>query len=81
MRPVQYFIIIDHVALTAGNSTIEAFDKLFKCFYTFQLSYPMVIQSFWEFIDTMVYECMDACKATPHVREVGCAVRSMMADD
>ncbi len=79
--PKQFFIVLDKTAIVAGNTIVQAFDMLFKCFYVFNLEYPPSLIGFWEFIDSVIYKIMNPASAKPRVREVSSSVRALMSSD
>ena len=42
--------------IACGDSALDAFDKLFKIFFIFNLNYPDVLKSFYLFVEQFVYK-------------------------
>ena len=65
-KPEEYFLCLDHYAVPAGTSVVTAFDLLFKCFYVFNVDYPIHLRAFYTFFATVVYGASK--EITPQVR-------------
>lgn len=52
----RFYIIMDHKAIPcAAQTTLAAFDSLFKAHYVFSVSYDEALTGFYTFIQTTVY--------------------------
>lgn len=69
-EPVEFFLVVDRVPFPAGSCIIEAFDRLYKCFYAFNLEYPVTLEGFYQFFDTYVYKLIDPANARPQLRNL-----------
>ncbi|XP_055020242.1 uncharacterized protein LOC110172807 [Boleophthalmus pectinirostris] len=68
----EFFVVIDQTALPcAAESTLAAFDALFKAHYVFCVPYDPALAGFYTFIQTTVYNIdVGLTKETPRVREL-----------
>ncbi|XP_041464102.1 uncharacterized protein LOC121415083 [Lytechinus variegatus] len=51
----QYFLCLDSLPFSAGQTIVEAFDKLFKSFFVFNVHYPDILSHFYDFFAAFVY--------------------------
>ncbi|XP_028290864.1 uncharacterized protein LOC114454516 [Gouania willdenowi] len=67
----RFFIIMDHKAIPcAAQTTLAAFDSLFKAHYIFSVSYEEALKGFYTFIQTTVYNIdVGSTTETPRVKE------------
>lgn len=75
-RQKQYFLCLDSIPVSAGSTVVEAFDKLFKCFFIFGVNYPDILSHFYDYFASFVYEIWPTHKVKPMVRSFACAVKS-----
>lgn len=63
---------MDHKAIPcAAQTTLAAFDSLFKAHYVFSVSYDEALTGFYTFIQTTVYNIdVGRTKETPRVKEL-----------
>lgn len=68
----RFYIIMDHKAIPcAAQTTLAAFDSLFKAHYVFSVSYDEALTGFYTFIQTTVYNIdVGRTKETPRVKEL-----------
>ncbi|XP_073349133.1 uncharacterized protein [Pagrus major] len=68
----RFFIIVDQKPIPSNaQTTVAAFDELFKAHYVFSLSYDEALTSFYTFIQTTVYNIdVGKAKETPRVKEL-----------
>ncbi|XP_066581724.1 LOW QUALITY PROTEIN: uncharacterized protein [Prorops nasuta] len=54
----NYFVIADNVILSRKKQSdaVSSFDLLFKLYYILNIEYPVLLQNFYNFIDTYVFE-------------------------
>ncbi|KAK7886627.1 hypothetical protein WMY93_026248 [Mugilogobius chulae] len=67
-----FFVVIDRTAVPcAAESTLAAFDTLFKAHYVFSVPYDDALAGFYTFIQTTVYNIdVGLTKETPRVKEL-----------
>ena len=63
----EYFIIVDTTTIPGGNTAVEAFDRLFKVHYIFNVNFARPVMSFFNFLEGL-YELHKNIK--PTVREL-----------
>nr|XP_046232400.1 uncharacterized protein LOC124052326 isoform X2 [Scatophagus argus] len=68
----RFFIIVDQKAIPCkAQTSVAAFDELFKAHFVFSLSYDEALCSFYTFIQTTVYNIdVGNAKETPRVKEL-----------
>ncbi|XP_034530081.1 uncharacterized protein LOC117805460 [Notolabrus celidotus] len=68
----KFFIIVDQKAIPCDAQTsVAAFDVLFKAHYVFSLSYDEALSGFYTFIQTTVYHIdVGNAKESPRVKEL-----------
>ena len=49
----EFFIICDRTSIPAGATIIEAFDRLFKSHYDFNLCYVKPVEHFYQFFQAI----------------------------
>ncbi|XP_076153829.1 uncharacterized protein LOC143137422 isoform X2 [Alosa pseudoharengus] len=71
-RIQRFFIVVDQKPIPSNaQTTVAAFDELFKAHYVFSLSYDEVLTSFYTFIQTAVYNIdIGKAKESPRVKEL-----------
>ena len=52
------YVIVDDIKYKT-ESILHAIDLNLKVFYAFDCKYPEIAQSFWQFIQTIIYEISD----------------------
>ena len=53
----EHFLIVDSTSIPVGSDSLDAFDKLFKSFYIFNVDFPACyLESFYNFFDGIIYE-------------------------
>ncbi|XP_054760574.1 uncharacterized protein LOC129266805 [Lytechinus pictus] len=72
----QYFLCLDSIPVSAGATIVEAFDKLFKCFFIFGVTYPDILSHFYDYFAAFVYEIWPTQRVKPTVRSFACAIKS-----
>ncbi|XP_041469592.1 uncharacterized protein LOC121419270 [Lytechinus variegatus] len=72
----QYFLCLDSLPFSAGQTIVEAFDKLFKSFFVFNVHYPDILSHFYDFFAAFVYEIWPTHKVKPMVRSFACSIKS-----
>ncbi|XP_041660828.1 uncharacterized protein LOC121521139 [Cheilinus undulatus] len=68
----RFFIVVDKKVIPCDAQTsVAAFDVLFKAHYVFSLSYDKALSSFYTFIQTTVYHIdVGKAKESPRVKEL-----------
>ncbi|KAK0155497.1 hypothetical protein N1851_002087 [Merluccius polli] len=68
----RFFIVVDQKAIPCNAQTsVAAFDVLFKTHYVFSLSYDEALSAFYTFIQTTIYNIdVGTTKETPRVKEL-----------
>ncbi|XP_030267473.1 uncharacterized protein LOC115578579 [Sparus aurata] len=68
----RFFIVVDQKAIPCNAQTsVAAFDALFKTHYVFSLSYDEALSAFYTFIQTTIYNIdVGTTKETPRVKEL-----------
>ncbi|XP_051794862.1 uncharacterized protein LOC110957375 isoform X2 [Acanthochromis polyacanthus] len=68
----RFFIVVDQKAIPCSAQTsVAAFDVLFKTHYVFSLSYDEALSAFYTFIQTTIYNIdVGTTKETPRVKEL-----------
>nr|XP_054766423.1 uncharacterized protein LOC129273421 [Lytechinus pictus] len=54
--PEEYYLILDNMAIPAGNSILTAFARLFKSFYVFKAPFDSRVLIFFGFFASVVYK-------------------------
>lgn len=68
----RYFIIIDHQAIPCkAQTSLAAFDDLFKAHFIFSVNYHESLSNFYTFIQTTVFNIdVGSAKESPRVKEL-----------
>lgn len=68
----RYFIVIDKKAiLCKAQTSLAAFDELFKTHFIFSVSYHQSLYNFYTFIQTTVFNIdVGSAKESPRVKEL-----------
>ncbi|XP_051795507.1 uncharacterized protein LOC127537497 isoform X3 [Acanthochromis polyacanthus] len=68
----RYYVIIDHKAIPCkAQTSLAAFDELFKAHFIFSVSYHESLYNFYTFIQTTVFNIdIGKAKETPRVKEL-----------
>ncbi|XP_035804766.1 uncharacterized protein LOC111571121 isoform X2 [Amphiprion ocellaris] len=68
----RYYVIIDHKAIPCkAQTSLAAFDELFKAHFIFSVSYHESLYNFYMFIQTTVFNIdIGKAKETPRVKEL-----------
>ncbi|XP_013855967.1 uncharacterized protein LOC106511775 [Austrofundulus limnaeus] len=68
----RYYIIIDHKAIPCkAQTSLAAFDELFKAHFTFSVNYHESLYNFYTFIQTTVFNIdVGSTKESPRVKEL-----------
>ncbi|XP_014678267.1 PREDICTED: uncharacterized protein LOC106818060 isoform X2 [Priapulus caudatus] len=53
--PQQYFIVLDSATIPGGTSIVEAFDRLFKSFFVFNVHFPPALANYYSAI-SLIYK-------------------------
>ncbi len=77
-HPIDYFVICDNVAVPAGDTILEAFDRLFKTFYLHNVHYPIQVESFYNFVATVLFE-LPGVVPRPQVRALIASITQQMS--
>ncbi|KAG9261779.1 hypothetical protein AMEX_G430 [Astyanax mexicanus] len=69
---LKFYIIIDQKAVPCkAQTSVAAFDELFKAHYVFSLSYDEALSNFYTFVQTTVYNIdIGVTKESPRVKEL-----------
>ncbi|XP_072035518.1 uncharacterized protein [Amphiura filiformis] len=54
-NPTEYFIIVDNTSIPGGTNAVEAFDRLYKVHYVFNVHFAKPVLTFFNFFDGLVY--------------------------
>ncbi|XP_034055167.1 uncharacterized protein LOC117534980 [Gymnodraco acuticeps] len=68
----QFYVIVDHKAIPCkGQTSMAAFDELFKAHFIFSVNYHESLNSFYTFIQTTVFSIViGSAKESPRVKEL-----------
>ncbi|CAJ1083779.1 uncharacterized protein LOC127531094 isoform X2 [Xyrichtys novacula] len=68
----RYFVIIDHQAIPCkAQTSLAAFDELFKAHFTFSVNFHESLLNFYTFIQTTVFNIdVGSAKESPRVKEL-----------
>lgn len=68
----RYYVIIDHKAIPCkAQTSLAAFDELFKAHFIFSVNYHESLYNFYTFIQTTVFNIdIGKAKETPRVKEL-----------
>ncbi|XP_072035312.1 uncharacterized protein [Amphiura filiformis] len=67
-NPTEYFIIVDNTSIPGGTNAVEAFDRLYKVHYVFNVHFAKPVLTFFNFFDGLVYGVSKHIR--PTVREL-----------
>ncbi|XP_041835386.1 uncharacterized protein LOC121636174 [Melanotaenia boesemani] len=68
----RYYVIMDHKAIPCkAQTSLAAFDELFKAHFTFSINYHDSLHNFYTFIQTTVFNIdVGSAKESPRVKEI-----------
>ncbi|XP_034033544.1 uncharacterized protein LOC117516797 isoform X2 [Thalassophryne amazonica] len=68
----EYFIVLDGLLIPCKtNSSLSAFDELFKTHYVFGLSYDQALKNMYTFVQTTIYNIdVGLCQESPRVKDL-----------
>ncbi|KAI9547952.1 hypothetical protein NQZ68_012969 [Dissostichus eleginoides] len=68
----RFYVIVDHKAIPCkGQTSMAAFDELFKAHFIFSVNYHESLNSFYTFIQTTVFNIdIGSAKESPRVKEL-----------
>ncbi|KAI9543546.1 hypothetical protein NQZ68_008593 [Dissostichus eleginoides] len=68
----RFYIIVDHKAIPCkGQTSMAAFDELFKAHFIFSVNYHEFLYSFYTFIQTTLFNIdIGSAKESPRVKEL-----------
>ncbi|XP_034061589.1 uncharacterized protein LOC117539500 [Gymnodraco acuticeps] len=68
----RFYVIVDHKAIPCkGQTSMAAFDELFKAHFNFSVNYHESLTSFYTFIQTTVFNIdIGSAKESPRVKEL-----------
>lgn len=71
-RIQRFHVIVDQKPIPCkAQTSVAAFDELFKAHYVFSLSYDEALCSFYTFVQTTVYNIdVGSAKESPRVKEL-----------
>ena len=75
--PQQFVLILDRIAIPCGECAVQAFDRLFKCHYVFNVHFSSPLSYMYDFLSSFVFGISDAINAKPFVRAFASAVKSV----
>ncbi|XP_055054374.2 uncharacterized protein [Misgurnus anguillicaudatus] len=77
----RFYIVIDQKAVPCrAQTSVAAFDELFKVHYVFSLSYDEALTNFYTFVQTTIYDIdVGRAKESPRVKEVRARLLSLEA--
>ena len=56
------------MTIPVGKDSLASFDKLYKAFFVFNVSYPHALETFYNFCDAIVYGIIKSSDVKPIVR-------------
>ena len=79
-KPHQYFLILDRVLVPAGDTIVQAVDRLFKSHFTFNVEYAPILKNFWEFIASVVYGVLPITSTKASVQALSVSLSCLQSE-
>ncbi|KAJ8021169.1 hypothetical protein HOLleu_40960 [Holothuria leucospilota] len=79
-KPAQFFMVVDTIPISCGNSLLPAVDRLFKAHYVFNVRYSPALQHFWNWFAAFVYAVTPPTSVKPEVRALATTIRGTIIE-